>query len=229
MFPASERVAGRFHMPLTSGLIGPIKKYFLSGILVVVPIIVTYLILRLLFNAVDNILQPIILQIFGVNIPGLGLATTILLVFVIGIVSANLLGSQLVSIWDSLMERMPVIRPIYSASKQLMEAMTTAGSGSFKDVVMIEYPRLGIFAVGFVAQRVTVAHDRTPDDMVTVFIPSTPTPMSGIVVLVPAREIIWLDMTVEAGLSYVVSGGVTLPKTVKTRTAIPRPARGGLD
>ncbi|MBI5267228.1 MAG: DUF502 domain-containing protein [candidate division Zixibacteria bacterium] len=209
-------------------LLSPIKKYFLSGILVVVPIIITYLILKLLFNTVDDILQPIILRIFGVNIPGLGLVTTILLVFIIGIVSANLLGSQLVSIWDGLMERMPVIRPIYSASKQLMEAMTTAGSGSFKDVVMIEYPRLGIFALGFVAQRVSVEHDRTPEDMVTVFIPSTPTPMSGMVVLVPARDIIWLDMTVEAGLSYVVSGGVAMSRTVKTRAAAPQPAVGGL-
>jgi uncharacterized membrane protein len=214
-------------MPLLSGLVGLIKKYFLSGVLVVVPIILTYLLLRILFNAIDGILQPIILQIFGVNIPGLGLLATILLIFFVGIVTRNLIGAQLVILWDGLMERMPVIRPIYSASKQLLEAMTSSGAGSFKEVALVEYPRKGMFALGFVAQRVTVDHERTVGEMITVFIPSTPTPMSGMVVFVPAGEVIWLEMTVEAGLSYVVSGGVALPMVLRTRAGSNRPARGG--
>jgi uncharacterized membrane protein len=214
-------------MSIASTLVNPLKKYFLSGILIVVPIILTYLVLRLLFNTIDDILQPLILKIFGVNIPGLGLVTTLVLILLVGIVTRNLIGSQLVDIWDSLMERMPVIRPIYSASKQLLEAMTSAGGGSFKEVALVEYPRKGVYALGFVAQRVKLDREQSVSDMITVFIPSTPTPMSGMVVFVPAAEVIWLDMTVEAGLSYIVSGGVALPKVLKTKPGSSQRIGGG--
>lgn len=204
-------------MSKSGGIWSLTKKYFLSGVLVVVPIILTYLVLRLLFNAVDSILQPVIDHFFGINIPGLGIIATILLIFVVGVVTRNLLGSQLVEIWDGIMEKMPVIRPIYSASKQLLEAMTSTGAGSFKEVVLIEHPRKGLFALGFVAQRTRMQTGGVAKEMVTVFIPSTPTPMSGTVVIVPLEDITWLDLTVEAGLSYVVSGGVALPKDLPVR------------
>jgi uncharacterized membrane protein len=204
-------------MSQSGGVWSLIKKYFLSGVLVVVPIILTYLVLRLLFNAVDSILQPVINHFFGISIPGLGIIATILLVFAVGLVTRNLLGSQLVELWDGIMEKMPVIRPIYSASKQLLEAMTSTSAGSFKEVVLIEHPRKGLYALGFVAQRTTMPFGGASRDMVTVFIPSTPTPMSGTVVIVPIDDITWLDMTVEAGLSYVVSGGVAVPKDLPIR------------
>lgn len=208
-------------MSKSNGLWGPIKRYFLSGVLVVVPIILTYLVLRLLFNAVDSILQPLIFQLIGRNIPGLGIIATILLIFTVGIITRNLIGSQLVEIWDGIMEKMPVIRPIYSASKQLLEAMTSTGAGSFKEVVLIEHPRKGLYALGFVAQRTRLGIVPPTREMVTVFIPSTPTPMSGTVVIAPVDEVIWLEMTVEAGLSYVVSGGVALPRDLVVRPAKP--------
>lgn len=210
-------------MSKSGGIWNLTKKYFLSGVLVVVPIILTYLVLRLLFNAVDSILQPVILHFFGISIPGLGIIATILLIFVVGVVTRNLLGSQLVELWDGIMEKMPVIRPIYSASKQLLEAMTSTSAGSFKEVVLIEHPRKGLFALGFVAQRTTMKRGDVTREMVTVFIPSTPTPMSGMVVIVPTEDVIWLDMTVEAGLSYVVSGGAALPKDLPLRSERPKP------
>lgn len=213
-------------MSHSGGVWSHIKKYFLSGVLVVVPIILTYLVLRLLFNAVDSILQPLIEHFFGINIPGLGIIATILLVFAVGIITRNLLGSQLVDIWDGIMEKMPVIRPIYSASKQLLEAMTSTGGGSFKEVVLIEHPRKGLYALGFIAQRTTMNSGGAAREMVTVFIPSTPTPMSGTVVIVPVDDVIWLDMTVEAGLSYVVSGGVALPKDLPVRSDRTKPVAG---
>jgi uncharacterized membrane protein len=214
-------------MSLLSGFWNPVKKYFLSGVLVVVPIILTFLVLRLLFNAVDSILQPIILHFWGISIPGLGIIATLTLILVVGIVTRNLIGSQVVEIWEGLMDKMPVIRPIYSASKQLLEAMTSAGAGSFKEVALVEYPRKGVYALGFVAQRVKLDIERAGVEMVTVFIPSTPTPMSGMVVFVPVDEVIWLDMTVEAGLSYVVSGGVAIPRSVATRAATVFPTGEG--
>jgi uncharacterized membrane protein len=214
-------------MSFLSGLFSPVKKYFLSGVLVVVPIILTYLVLKVLFNAVDGILQPIILHFFGVSIPGLGIVTTLVLILVVGLITRNLLGTQVVHLWDSLMEKMPVIRPIYSASKKLLEALTSGGSGSFKEVALIEYPRKGVYALGFVAQRVRLDIERAGQEMVTVFIPSTPTPMSGMVVFVPVEDVIWLDMTVEAGLSFIVSGGVAISKTVLTRPPKVQPTSGG--
>ncbi len=214
-------------MSFASGLFSPVKKYFLSGVLIVVPIILTYLVLKVLFNAVDSILQPIILHFFGVNIPGLGIVTTLVLILVVGLITRNLLGTQVVHLWDSLMEKMPVIRPIYSASKKLLEALTSGGSGAFKDVVLVEYPRKGAYVLGFIAQRVKIDIERAGQEMVTVFIPSTPTPMSGMVVFVPVEDVIWLDMSVEAGLSYVVSGGVAISKTVLTRPPTVQPTSGG--
>ncbi len=213
-------------MSKSGGVWNFIKKYFVSGVLVVVPIILTYLVLRLLFNAVDSILQPVILHFLGINIPGLGIIATILLVFVVGLVTRNLLGSQLVELWDGIMEKMPVIRPIYSASKQLLEAMTSTGAGSFKEVVLIEHPRQGLYALGFIAQRTRMQTGGVSKEMVTVFIPSTPTPMSGTVVIVPVEDVTWLDMTVEAGLSYVVSGGVALPKDLPVRANRTKPVAG---
>lgn len=214
-------------MSFVSRLFSPFKKYFLSGVLVVVPIILTYLVLKVLFNAVDSILQPIILHFFGVNIPGLGIVTTLVLILVVGLITRNLLGTQVVHLWDGLMEKMPVIRPIYSASKKLLEALTSGGTGSFKEVALIEYPRKGVYALGFVAQRVRIDIERAGQEMVTVFVPSTPTPMSGMVVFVPVEDVIWLDMTVEAGLSYIVSGGVAISKTVLTRPPTVQPTSGG--
>ncbi len=212
-------------MSKPSGLWGPIKRYFLSGVLVVVPIILTYLVLRLLFNAVDSILQPLIFQLIGRNIPGLGIIATILLIFVVGIITRNLIGSQLVEIWDGIMEKMPVIRPIYSASKQLLEAMTSTGAASFKEVVLIEYPRTGLYSLGFVAQRTRIALEKDPQEMVAVFFPHTPTPVTGTVVFVPEKDVIWLEMTVEEGLSFVVSGGAAISQDLKTQLPKKRSSR----
>ena len=185
----------------------------------VVPIIITWLVLSSLFNAIDGILQPVILKLSGRTIPGLGILTTITIILIVGSIARNFFGSRLIKIGDSLLERMPFIRPVYSSAKQLLEAIALPSANSFKDVVMIEYPRREVWVIGFVSNRLQVDKGDGRSAMVSVFIPSTPTPMSGMVIVVPEREVLVLDMTVEEGIKFIVSGGVASPSLL---TCAPR-------
>lgn len=187
------------------------RRWFIAGVLVVVPIIITWLVLSFLFNAIDGILQPVIFKLSGRTIPGLGILTTIIIILVVGSIARNFFGSRLIKIGDSLLARMPLIRAVYSSAKQLLEAIALPSANSFKDVVLIEYPRKEIWAVGFVSNRILVDKGDGKSAMVSVFIPSTPTPMTGMVVVVPERDVLILDMTVEEGIKFVVSGGVASP------------------
>jgi len=175
-----------------SRVLSRLKGSFLSGVLVVVPLIITYLVLRLLFDFVDSILAP------------------------------------LLPMGDRLLNKMPVIRSVYSSAKQLMEAVTQPTMKSFREVALIEYPRLGNWSVGFVANRVTVVEEGRSREMVTVFIASTPTPITGMLVLVPATECIILRMTVEEAIKFLVSGGVVSPEKFEA-VIEPAPQQGDTD
>ena len=192
-----------------------IKRYFVAGVLVVVPLILTYLVLKLLFDVVDSLLEPLVMRLFGFWIPGLGLVTTVLLIFLAGVLTRNYLGAALYRIGDRLLVRLPLIRPIYSAAKQLLEALAGPTNQAFKAVVLIEYPRRGCYAMSFLAKRIRLEIGGELRRFAAVFIPSTPTPMSGMVVLLPEDEVMVLDMTVEEGLTFVVSGGVATPELLK--------------
>ncbi len=194
-----------------------IKRYFVSGVLVVVPLILTYLILRFLLEAVDSILGPIIEKVFGYYFFGLGVLTTILLILLAGVLTRNFVGAQLYRYGEKVLSRMPIIRPVYSAAKQLLEAIALPTTSSFKEVVLVEYPRRGAYAVGFVAKEITLDADGTPKNHMVVFVPSTPTPVSGIVIIVPSNEIIPLDLTLEEGAKFLVSGGAASPEKLRRK------------
>ena len=194
-----------------------LKRYFFSGVLVVVPLILTYLVLKFLFDVVDGLLSPLLESVFGYYVTGLGLLTTLLIIILAGIVTRNYLGARLHALGDSVLLRVPVIRPVYSAAKQLLESITGAKSRSFKEVALVTYPREGSLSLGFVAKRVMVERDGTTEELVTVFIPSTPTPVSGMVVLVPERDVFVLDMSVEEAVKFLVSGGVVCPDLLQRR------------
>lgn len=195
-------------------LITTLKRHFVSGVLVVVPIILTYLVIKFLFETVDNILQPLILKLFGYSLPGLGLITTLLLIILAGIFTRNIIGKRLFKLGDYFMHKMPIIRPIYSAAKQLLEAMTVPNMKSFHEVVLVEYPRKNSYSLGFLSNKVNL---EAQGEKVIVFIPSTPTPISGMVVLVAPDEILHINMSVEEGVKFLVSGGVVSPEFIKTR------------
>ena len=166
-------------------LLSYIRVYFLSGVLVVVPLILTYIVLKFFFETVDGILEPIITRIFGYYIMGLGITTTILLIVLAGIFTRNILGAKLFKIWDKVLHQVPIIRPIYSAAKQLLEAITLPSMDSFKEVCLVEYPRKGVYTISFLTNRIDLEIDGVSDKYVSVFVPSTPTPISGMVILLP--------------------------------------------
>lgn len=197
-----------------------LKRYFISGVLVVVPIILTYIVLKFLFDVVDGILSPLLNRIFGYYVTGLGLFTTLLIIILAGVLTRNFFGARLYHLGDRLLRRMPVIRPIYSAAKQLLESLAGTGT-SFKEVGLIEYPRLGSYSICFVANRLMIKRDGRELEHVVAFIPSTPTPVSGMVVLIPSHEVTILEMTVEEAVKFLVSGGVVSPATVQERPDAP--------
>lgn len=201
-----------------SSIWSALKRYFFSGVLVVVPIILTYIVLKFLFDVIDGILSPLLFRIFGYYVTGLGLLTTLLIIVLAGVLTRNILGAQLYHLGDRLLRRMPVIRPVYTAAKQLLESLAAGSGTSFKEVGLIEYPRLGSYSICFVANRLKVLRDGEELEHVVVFIPSTPTPVSGMVVLIPTAEVEILDMTVEAAVTFLVSGGIISPSLVRKRS-----------
>jgi uncharacterized membrane protein len=201
-----------------SKIVEAIKRYFISGVLVVVPLILTYIVLRFLFEAIDGVLQPLIFRVFGFYVPGLGVVTTLILILVAGMFTRNLIGHRAVKMGERVLARMPIVRPIYSSAKQLLEAMTSSTSQSFKEVGIIEYPRRGLYSLGFIARRFPMEIDGNRKWFVSILIASTPTPVSGMVVMVPEEEVYRINMTVEDGLKFLVSGGVVTPDMITHRT-----------
>jgi len=195
-----------------------LKRYFVGGLLIVVPFIITFLVLRFLFETVDGILAPLLQNLLGYYRTGLGLLTTLLIILLAGVVTRNLLGAQLYRLGDRLAARVPLIRAIYSGSKQLLESLARPNAGSFHEVALIEYPRLGFYSLCFISKRCRVAVHGTEKEYCTCFIPSTPTPVTGTTVMVPTDQVTVVNMTVEEGVKFIVSGGVVSPDLIKNRT-----------
>lgn len=189
-----------------------LRRYFLGGILVIVPLIITILVLRFLFKGVDGILSPFITELIGYKIPGLGVVATIILIFLAGFLTANVIGSRLFKIWEIFLIKTPLVRTIYGSSKQLIEAITTTDKHSFKQVVLAEFPDRGMFCLGFLTQEIKANFEGEPTKLIAVFIPSTPTPFSGFTMLFPKEKVTPLEMTVEQGIKFFVSGGITAPE-----------------
>jgi uncharacterized membrane protein len=197
-----------------------LRRYFLSGILVIVPLIITILVLRFLFTGIDGILSPFLTKLLGYKVPGSGVVATIILIFLAGFLTANVLGSRLFRIWEIFLIKTPLVRTIYGSSKQLVEALTTTEKESFKYVVLVEFPRKGMFCLGFLTREIEVKRKDTKDELIAVFIPSTPTPVSGFTMLFRKEDVVLLDMTVEQGIKFFVSGAIASPKVFPTKESL---------
>lgn len=203
-----------------------IRKYLIAGLLVWLPIWVTYFILKFVVELLDRTLallpekyQPD--QIFGVHIPGLGLVVTILIIFITGIFATNFIGHRVVGAWEKLVSRIPLIRSIHSAVKQVAHAVLQPTDTSFRKVLLIEYPRRGIWSVAF---QTSDKFTRTPleEDMLMVFIPTTPNPTSGFLTVIPKKDVKELGISVEEALRMVISLGVVIPDQLReNKTNIP--------
>jgi uncharacterized membrane protein len=193
---------------------GAIRKTFLAGMVVVVPIVITALALIWLFNFIDGLLSPIFHTAMGVEIPGLGFLSTIVIIFLAGLLAKNVLGSRLLKFVQDLMMRVPVVKNIYPAVRQLVETFSPANSASFKKVVLVEYPQKGIFSLGFLTSELTMTH--TPDNLrlLSVYIPTNNLYL-GLVALFKAEEVVITGFTVEEGLKIILSGGAAFPASIK--------------
>lgn len=200
-------------MPFKEKVFKNIRFHFLSGVLVIVPLIITYIVLKFLFVGVDNLLSPLIARLTGYHIPGLGILATIILIFLAGFFTTNIVGLRVFALWEKIFVKTPLVRIIYIAAKQLVEGLTISDKKAFQKVVLVEYPRSGIYALGFVTKEIELHLEKIEEgEMIAVYIPSTPTPFTGNVILFPKKEVIFLDMPVEEGIKFVVSGGIVSPE-----------------
>jgi uncharacterized membrane protein len=209
-----------------------IRRYLVAGILVWVPLAVTYLLIKFAVGIMDQTLkwiprdyQPGILlqQLLGteqpVHIPGLGVILTIVVLLLTGILAANFVGRAFVGGWESLMERIPVVRSIYSAAKNFAEIVFSDSSHAFKRVLLIEYPRKGIYSLAFqTGTDLGEVQGRTGEEVVSCFVPTTPNPTSGFIIIVPKKDITVLDMEVDEALKMIISLGVVIPRWKKDAT-----------
>ena len=162
--------------------------------------------------------QPDVL--LGIHIPGLGVILTIVVLLVTGILAANFVGRAFVGGWESLMDRIPIVRAIYSAAKNFAEMVFSDSSQSFKNVLLIEYPRKGLYSLAFqTASALGEIQGRTGDEVVCCFVPTTPNPTSGFIIIVPRQDITVLDMDVDEALKMIISLGVVVPTWRKGQTA----------
>jgi uncharacterized membrane protein len=156
---------------------------------------------------------------WGAPLPYFGVVLTIVLILVTGILTANLVGRKVVGGWESLLDRIPFVRSIYSASKNFAEIVFSDSEVAFSKVLMVEYPRKGLYTLTFqTATEVGEIQDRTGEDVVACFVPSTPNPTTGYIIMVPKQDVIELDMTVEEAIKFVMSLGVVVPQWTRDET-----------
>lgn len=189
-----------------------VRNYLLTGLLTLTPIVVTAYVLWQLFFMIDNLLGPKVARIYGYTVPGMGLVALLVLLLLTGILARNFIGRKLIHLGEMVLVKIPLFNRIYIAVQQISHAFLAKERGAFKRAVLIEYPRKGIYAIGFLTSRSSgEIQKKTEQDLYHVFLPTTPNPTSGYLLLIPHQEVIPLDMTVEEALKLVISGGVVVP------------------
>lgn len=194
-----------------------LRRYIVAGILVWLPLGITFILLRFVINLMDRSLRLIPPQyrpeeLLGFQIPGLGALLTILLLLLTGVLAANFVGRAFVGGWESLMERIPVVRSIYSAAKNFAEIIFSDSSHAFKNVLLVEYPRKGIYSLAFqTSSHLGEVQGRTGEEVVGCFVPTTPNPTSGFIIILPKKDVTVLDMEVDEALKMIISLGVVVP------------------
>jgi uncharacterized membrane protein len=195
-----------------------VRNYMIAGLLIWIPIMVTVWVVRFVARILD---QSLLLlppswrpeAIFGTYVPGLGILLSLLLLFVTGVLVRNLFGRQIIAGAENLMRRIPVIGAVYSGAKTFSETVLTDQGKSFKQVVMVEFPRKGVFSIGFItADDLEEAQAKTAQDVTCVFVPTTPNPTTGFIILVPRDEVVRMDMTVDEAFKMLLTLGVVVPK-----------------
>lgn len=193
------------------------KKYFITGLLVLVPLFITVWVITSLIGVMDQslLLLPADWRPkaqFGFDIPGLGAILTVVIILVTGVVATNFFGSKLIALWESLLTRVPVVKSIYASVKQVSDTLFSDSGNAFREAVLVQFPKDGAWTIAFVTgQPSGEVANHLQGDFVSVYVPTTPNPTSGYFILVPRHHLIFLNMSVDAALKYIISMGVVAP------------------
>lgn len=203
-------------MSLFSIITKPVRRYLIAGILVWLPIFITYFIVHFIVHLLDGTLallpekyHPV--QLIGHEIPGLGVVFTVVILVMTGLLVTNIIGHKLLSIWEKLLSRIPLIRNIHSAAKQVVNAIVQPNGNAFRKVLLVQYPRAGLWSIAFQTSGILYL-TQYEKPVVSIFIPTTPNPTSGFLMFIPVDEIKELNISIEEALRMVISIGVIIPE-----------------
>ncbi len=203
------------------------RKYFITGLLVLVPLVITLWVLNLIVSTLDQSLFLLPPEwrpesLFGFYLPGFGTVVTLLIVFLTGLITRNIIGNRVLVLWELLLQRIPVVNSIYSSVKQVSDTLLSSSGNAFRKALLVQYPHAGAWTIAF--QTGVPGGDlknHLPGDYVSVYVPTTPNPTSGFFLVFRREDTIELDMSVDEALKYIVSMGVVAPPTKKTEPALP--------
>jgi len=189
-----------------------IRTIFFTGLIILLPALITIYVLGFTFNLIDSLLGNLFSALLGITIPGLGFLVTIGIILLVGLIATNVIGHKLLKVVETAFARIPIIKPVYTSTRQIINAFSAQQRKVFESVVMLDYPRKGLYALAFTTTKAAEEiQQKTVSDVITVFIPTTPNPTSGFLLMVPSNQLIQMDMTVEDALKLIVSGGVVAP------------------
>ena len=196
------------------------RKYFITGLLILVPLAITLWVLNLIIGTMD---QSLLLlperwrpeTLVGFHIPGLGTIMTLLIVFITGLLTQNFVGNYVVVVWEALLKRIPVVNSIYSSVKQVSDTLFSSSGNAFRKALLVQYPREGCWTIAFLTGAPGGdVKNHLHGDYVSVYVPTTPNPTSGFFLMMPRADVVELDMSVDAALKYIVSIGVVAPEKI---------------
>jgi uncharacterized membrane protein len=193
-------------MPFVKKINVFLKKYFITGLLVLIPLWATYFVLAGLLRRIDGLLGDLPSYLVGFRFPGMGIIALVFFILIVGVLSANYIGHRLLRYGEELMKRVPIVSGIYTTIKQIME--TFSMKNNFQGVGLVEYPRKGCYSLGFITGEVAGSTIGQPGFFVSVFIPTTPNPTAGFLLILPKEEVTRLDMSVDEGMKFIISLGL---------------------
>ncbi|HEY4073552.1 MAG TPA: DUF502 domain-containing protein [Herbaspirillum sp.] len=202
------------------------RKYFITGLLILVPLAITLWVLNLIIGTMDQslLLLPVAWRpetLIGFSIPGLGTILTLLIIFLTGLATRNFIGRRLVILWEAVLKRIPVVSSIYSSVKQVSDTLFSSSGNAFRKAVLVQYPRQGSWTIAFVTGVPGGdVRNHLKGDYVSIYVPTTPNPTSGFFLMVPRADTIELNMNVDEALKYIVSMGVVAPEHFENKTLI---------
>lgn len=191
------------------------KRRFFAGLIISIPAIITILVIVWFFKFVDGLLGPLLDNILGYHVAGLGFISAIVIVFIVGIVSANVVGRKVIELFEKIFLRIPVFKGIYTAIKQLVDAFSPENKSSFKKFVIVEYPRPGAYAFGFLTKECTVKAEKSGREscLRAVYIPTNNLYL-GEIVLFGEGDVFYTDISIEDGIKIILSGGIAAPSRI---------------